>query len=388
MRSNSVYLDYAATTPVHPEVLEAMLPFFDREYGNPSSVHALGQRAEAAVEQARAEIAAILGCQPGEVIFTSGGSESDNLALRGAAFSARSRNGAHRILTTPVEHPAVLRTAEHLAAVYGFSLDLLPVDRFGVVDPDDLRRRLSSETAVVSVIHANNEIGSINPIEALARLCLDQGVAFHSDAVQAAAHLDLRSLPLDAMLLSLGGHKFYGPKGIGILIRPPAFDLVPQITGGGQEFGLRAGTHNVPLIVGLAVALRLAQAARSADARRHAALRQALMASIPESIPDAQVTGHPVQRLPNHASFVFRGLDGTALLAALDRRGFACSSGSACKTGDPSPSGVLLAIGLEPAWALGSLRITVGRGTTPEDVAEFLDLLPDVVSQLRTAAHQ
>jgi cysteine desulfurase len=380
-----IYLDHAATTPVHPEVLAVMQPYFAAEFGNPSSLHALGQRGEAAVEGARVETAACLGCPAQEIVFTSGGSESDNLALRGAAFASRAQRRAERVLTTPVEHPAVLRTAEALARHHGFTLELLPVDRFGRVDPEDLRRRLSPDVAVVSVIHANNEIGTINPVDELARLCAGHAIPFHTDAVQAAAHLDLRPLAGTPALISIGGHKLYGPKGVGVLRWPSGTPLRSQMTGGGQERGLRAGTHNVPLIVGLAAALRLALAQQAADWVRHTALRDRLLTRAPEAIPDSILTGHPTERLPNHASFCFRALDGNALIAALDRAGFACSSGSACKTGDPTPSEVLLALGIAPEWALGSLRVTVGRGTQPHEMDAFLDALPEAVQALRTA---
>jgi cysteine desulfurase len=385
MPAPAAYLDHAATTPVALEVLAAMQPYFAAEYGNPSSIHALGQRGEAAVEWARAEVAAVLGCPAQEVIFTSGGSESDNLALRGTAFASRERRRASRVLTTPVEHPAVQRTAEALARHHGFSLELLPVDSLGQVDPDDLRRRLTPDTALVSVIHANNEIGTLNPVADLARLCAEREIPFHTDAVQAAAHLDLHELTQGPALISIGGHKLYGPKGIGVLRRPPQVALLPEITGGGQEHGLRAGTHNVPLIIGMATALKLAALSRPADHARHSGLRDRILAGVPAQIPQAIITGHPVQRLPNHASFCIHRLDGNALIAALDRNGFACSSGSACKTGDPTPSGVLLALGLDPQWALGSLRVTVGRGTLPGEIDEFLNVLPRVIQDLRAA---
>lgn len=385
MPAPAVYLDHAATTPVAREVLAAMQPYFADEYGNPSSIHALGQRGEAAVEWARAEVAAVLGCPAQDVIFTSGGSESDNLALRGTAFASRELRGATRLLTTPVEHPAVLRTAEALALHHGFSLELLPVDRHGQVDPDDLRRRLTPDTAVVSVIHANNEIGTLNPVADLARLCAERGIPFHTDAVQGAAHFDLHELTQWPALISIGGHKLYGPKGVGVLRCPPQAPLLSEITGGGQEHALRAGTHNVPLIVGMAAALTLASNTRPADHAHHSGLRDRILAQVPAEVPQAILTGHPRQRLPNHASFCFHRLDGNALVAALDRSGFACSSGSACKTGDPTPSGVLLALGLAPEWALGSLRVTVGRSTQPGEVDSFLSVLPRLVQALRAA---
>jgi len=385
MPAPAVYLDHAATTPVAREVLAAMQPYFADEYGNPSSIHMLGQRGEAAVEWARAEVAAVLGCPAQDVIFTSGGSESDNLALRGAAFASRELRSATCVLTTPVEHPAVLRTAEALARHHGFSLELLPVDRHGQVDPDDLCRRLTRDTAVVSVIYANNEIGTLNPVADLARLCAEREIPFHTDAVQGAAHLDLHELTQWPGLISIGGHKLYGPKGVGVLRRPPQVPLLSEITGGGQEHALRAGTHNVPLIVGMATALRLAAETRPADLVHHSGLRDRILAQVLADVPQAIITGHPRQRLPNHASFCFHRLDGNALVAALDRSGFACSSGSACKTGDPTPSGVLLALGLAPEWALGSLRVTVGRSTQLGEVDGFLSVLPRVIQALRAA---
>ena len=385
MTARQIYLDHAATTPVDPIVLEAMLPYFGEVFGNPSSIHRWGQKAEAAVEAARSDVAGVLNCMPEEVVFTGCGSESDNLALRGAARAAARIRGARHILTTPVEHHAVLRTAEQLAQE-GFELELLPVDGCGRVSPKDLESRLRQDTAIVSVIFANNEIGTINPIAELGALCREREIPFHTDAVQAASQLalDLRELPVD--LLSIGAHKFYGPKGVGALFIRRGTPLDPSQTGGSQESGLRAGTHNVPLIIGLAKALVLTAASLDEHGGHYRRLRDKLITEIPLRIPDARVTGHPDERLPNHASFVFRDLDGNQLLAALDLQGFGCSSGSACKTGDPEPSDVLTAIGLPREWALGSLRVTVGRSTADDDIQAFLGLLSDVVSLLRLVA--
>ena len=383
MRREPIYLDHAATTPVEAEVLAAMLPCFGTLFGNPSAVHRWGQAAEALVERARAAVAALLGARPGEVIFTSGGSESDNLALRGAALAARERRGADHLLTTAVEHPAVLRTARDLAERHGFRLELLPVDAHGRVDPEALAARLRPETALVSIIYANNEIGTLNPIRELAAVCRARDVAFHTDAVQAASLLEVDVESLGVDLLSLGAHKFYGPKGAGVLYRRDGVPLAPLQTGGSQEGGLRAGTHSVPLIVGLAKALRLAAARRPADGPRLQAWRQTLVEGVAAQIPEARLTGHPGDRLPNHASFVFRGLDGNALLAALDLAGFACSSGSACKTGSPEPSEVLLALGITRAWALGSLRVTFGRLNQEGDAQALLAALAGCVARLR-----
>jgi cysteine desulfurase len=378
-----IYLDYAATTPVDRRVLEAMLPYFTEDFGNPSSVHLFGQAAEAALEDARESVAHSLNCRPEEVIFTSCGTESDNLALRGAAFSARQSRGARRLLVSPVEHHAVTRTAEQLAHLHGFELEPLPVDGTGRVTLEAVAERLSPDTAVVSVMYANNEIGTINPVAEIGALCREHGIPFHTDAVQAAAYLPVDVEALNVDLLALGAHKFYGPKGVGALYVRKGTGLTPTQTGGSQEFGLRAGTSNIPYIVGLAEALRLAQEERQARIELLKPLRDGLAGRILEEIPASRLTGHPVERLPNHASFVFENLDGNALLAALDVEGFACSSGSACKTGSPEPSEVLAALGLEPAWSLGSLRVTLGAGTTAQDIQAFLEALPQVVARLR-----
>jgi cysteine desulfurase len=378
-----IYLDYAATTPVDERVIAAMLPYFSQAFGNPSSVHTLGQRAEAAVEDAREGVARALSCLPSEVVFTSCGTESDNLALRGAAHAARSLRGADRILISPVEHHAVSHTARQLERVHGFRVEELPVDRYGMVDPQVVERRLSPDVAVVSVIHANNEIGTINPIAEIGALCRKIGIPFHTDSVQAAAYLPVDVQALNVDLLSLGAHKFYGPKGVGALFVRKGTPLFAAQTGGGQEGGLRAGTQNVPYIAGMAKALELAQEERAERCARLIPLRDRLIGRVLEEVPAAQLTGHPETRLPNHASFVFEGVDGNALLMLLDAEGFACSSGSACKTGSPEPSEVLAAIGLERSWALGSLRLTLGLGSTPAEVESFLAALPPAVEKIR-----
>lgn len=379
------YLDYAATTPVDPRVLEAMLPYFSQIFGNPSSVHTYGQQAEAALEEAREVLAEGLNCQPQEVIFTSCGTESDNLAVRGAALAALQKRSANHLLISPVEHHAVLRTAQQLAERFGFELELLPVDSYGQVSPQAVAARLRPTTALVSVMYANNEIGTINPISEIGKVCRENGVTFHTDAVQAAAYLPVDVQALNVDLLALGAHKFYGPKGVGALYvrglgRPgKAVSMVPIQTGGSQEFGLRAGTHNIPYIAGMAKAFQLAQTERQARTEHVRPLRDHLIGKLMEDIPQAHLTGHPEKRLPNHASFVFEGVDGNALLTFLDVAGFACSSGSACKTGDPEPSEVLTALGLSREWALGSLRITLGTPTTSQQVDAFLEVLRQAI---------
>jgi len=378
-----IYLDYAATTPVDPPVLEAMLPYFSQVFGNPSSIHTFGQRAEAALEQARETTARVLNCRPDEVIFTSCGSESDNLALRGAAHAAKKLHHACHILISPVEHHAVLHTAQQLARQEGFNLELVPVDEFGMVNPDDIASRLQPETAIVSVIYANNEVGTINPISEIGKICRQRGVAFHTDAVQAATYLPVDVNELNIDLLAIGAHKFYGPKGVGALYTRKGTPLIPSQTGGGQEFNLRAGTHNIPYIVGLAEAFRLAQTKRRQRIEHLKPMRDYLISQVLEAIPDARLTGHPSQRLPNHASFVFNGVDGNALLMMLDVEGFACSSGSACKTGNPEPSDVLIAMGIPRSWALGSLRVTLGFQTTLGEIEAFLKALPSLIEKNR-----
>jgi len=381
--TSTIYLDYAATTPIDARVLAAMQPYFAEAFGNPSSVHRYGQQAERAVDAARETVAGILNCTPEEILFTSCGTESDNLALRGSAFSAREKSGAKRILTSKTEHHAVSKTAEQLAQRHGFAVDWLETDEHGSMLPATVRRALSPDCAVISLMYANNEIGTVNPIGEIAAECRDQGVLMHTDAVQAAAYLplDVRMLGID--LMSLGGHKFHGPKGVGALYVRRGSRLLPSQTGGSQEFGLRAGTQNVPLIVGFAKALELAQQEREQRAAHATSLRDRIIGSVLERITDSRLTGSPGARLPNHASFAFRGVDGNLLLNLLDAAGFACSSGSACKTGDPEPSEVLSAIGLSREWGLGSLRVTVGKDTTAADVEAFLSALPTLVKNAR-----
>jgi len=378
------YLDFAATTPIDPRVLEAMLPYFGKTFGNPSSIHRYGQKAESAIETARETVAAVLNCRADEIIFTSCGSESDNLGLRGAAIGMREKIGANQIITNHAEHPAVSKTAEHLAKHFGFNLSWLEVDEFGMVQPGSLEKMISTDTALVSVMYSNNEIGTINPIPAISSICRAHGVPFHTDAVQAAAYLpvDVPSLGVD--LLSLGAHKFYGPKGVGALFARNGTPMLPVQTGGGQEAGLRAGTQNVPYIVGFAEALRLARTESERRAGHVRPLRDRIIGTVLEEIPDARLTGHPTQRMPNHASFAFKDVDGNLLVTLLDVAGFACSSGSACKTGNPEPSEVMAAIGLSRDWGLGSLRITLGAGTDPAQIDHFLEELPGLVEKARS----
>ena len=377
-----IYLDYAATTPVDERVLAKMMPFFREAYGNPSSIHRLGQKAEAAVDAAREKVALVLGCRPDEVIFTSGGSEADNLALRGAMMA--NKGTTKWLLTAKTEHPAVSKTAVQLEKEYDFPLEWLDVDEHGVVTVESLSKAICNDTTMASVMYGNNEIGTINPIADLAKVAKANNILFHTDAVQAAAYLDVNVNTLGVDLMSLGGHKFYGPKGVGALYIRKETKLVSHLTGGSQESGLRAGTHNVPYIVGFAEALSLAAEEREARTAHVRPMRDHIIGTVLEMISDSKLTGHPQQRLPNHASFVFKDVDGNLLLQLLDAAGFACSSGSACKTGNPEPSDVVMALGHSREWALGSLRVTLGTGTTPEHVESFLKTLPSLVDKART----
>ena len=378
-----IYLDYAATTPVDPRVLNTMLPYFNETFGNPSSIHRYGQQAEAAVESARETVAAALNCRTDEIVFTSCGSESDNLAIRGTALAMREKTGANWILTSRAEHHAVSKTAEQLEKHYGFQVEWLETDETGMVSPETVEKAICKDTAIVSVMYANNEIGTINPVAEIAAICRAHHIPFHTDAVQAAAYLpvDVQSLVVD--LMSLGAHKFYGPKGVGVLYVRKGTPMFPLQTGGGQESGLRAGTQNVPYIVGFAEALRLTAEEREQRIAHVRPLRDRIIGTVQEEIPDSRLTGHPINRLPNHSSFAFKGVDGNLLLTLLDAAGFACSSGSACKTGNPEPSEVMTAIGLSPEWGLGSLRVSLGAGTTPVHVDALLKALPELVKKAR-----
>jgi cysteine desulfurase len=378
-----IYLDYAATTPVDPRVLEGMLPFFREQFGNPSSVHQYGQAADGVLSTARETVASILNCQPDEIIFTSCGSESDNLALRGAAIARRSETGADKILLSRVEHPAVTRTAIQLERTFGFKLGWLEVDEFGMISPEAVSKAVGDDIALVSVMYANNEIGTINPIHDISRVCRERGILFHTDAVQAAAYLPIDVNELGVDLMSLGAHKFYGPKGVGALFVRKNTNLIPSITGGGQEFGLRSGTQNVPYIIGFAQALKLATSERTGRIAHVKPLRDQIIGTVLETIQDGRLTGHARERLPNHASFVLKDVDGNLLLTLLDSAGYACSSGSACKTGNPEPSEVMEALKMERTWGLGSLRITLGMDTQASQVKQFLDDLPPVVEKAR-----
>lgn len=382
-----IYLDYAATTPVDERVITAMLPHFKDNFGNPSSLHGFGQAAEKALDESRCSIASDLGARPSEIIFTSCGSESDNLAIRGSALARRERVGSTHILISPIEHPAIQSTVDQLSALYGFETSYLPVNKFGAVEHKNITGLLREDTALVSVMGANNEIGTLNPIKEIAEICRERDIPFHTDAVQYGAHHKINVDQLGVDLLSLGAHKFYGPKGVGVLYVRTGTDLLPVMTGGSQEFGLRAATENIPLIVGMAKAFRLVREEGELRKQHLIVLRDQIIDFVLDQIPDSQLTGAQSEgRLPNHASFVIKGVDGNLLIQVLDSEGFACSSGSACKTGDPKPSSVLTNLGYEPDWSLGSLRVTLGKDTTQEEVDLFLNILPECVQRVREAS--
>ncbi|HMA37041.1 MAG TPA: cysteine desulfurase family protein [Chloroflexia bacterium] len=382
--SHDIYLDHAATTPTHPDVLQAMLPFFTTRAGNPSSVHHRGRAAHQGLESARRAVAGILGCRTREVVFTGGGSEADNLAIKGVAYQHRAAgHPSSHVISIPIEHHAVGHTLDHLAS-QGFAVTQVPVDRYGQVAVAEIERAIRPDTCLITVMYANNEVGTIQPIAALGALAHRHGILFHTDAVQAGGSLPIRVDELQVDLLSLSAHKFYGPKGVGVLYVRSGTQLTPLLHGGGQEHSVRAGTENVPGIVGLAAALTRAYAQAPAEGPRITALRDRLIAGILARIPDAHLQGHPTERLPNNAAFCFAGVSGEDLLLRLDLAGICASSGSACTSGSTKPSHVLTACGTPLDLARGSLRLTLGTDNTADDVDYTLDTLEQIVSELRT----
>ena len=389
-----VYLDHSATTPLRPEVVTAMEPYYgstdlaqSAKFGNPSSIHQAGRASYAGLSEARRTLAEILGADSNEIVFTGCGSESDNAALRGIALARRKRSGANRIITTPIEHHAVLNTAEDLRELFGFEVSMLPVDGDGLVEADDLARAIGdgSDVALVSVMYANNEIGSIQPISELGSLCRERNVPFHTDAVQAAGKLPLCVQELCVDALSASAHKFYGPKGVGFLYLRRGTPFHPFLTGGSHEGRRRAGTENVPGIVGMAAALALCEAERDFEMARLRSLRDRIIDDTLESIEGVRLTGSPSLRLDNHASFVFRDVEAEGILIGLDLAGIAASSGSACTSARQQPSHVLEAIGIPAVELTGGLRLSLGLSNTGEQIDKFLDVLPRIVDQHRLA---
>lgn len=379
----NIYLDHAATTAVDPRVVEAMLPYWTERYGNPSSIYRVGREAHHAMDQARQTVADILGCSPNEVIFTSCGTESDNLALRGIAFERRHSAQKNHIITSPIEHHAIGHTVEQLQKHFGFDVTYVPVDQHGVVDPAAVEKAIQPNTALISIMYANNEVGTIEPIAEIGAIARAYKVPFHTDAVQAGGTLDLDVKTLNVDFMSLSAHKFYGPKGVGLLYARKGVPFLPMQTGGGHERNRRAGTENVAYIVGLATALRLAYDEAEISNARITRLRDRLVAGVLERVPHSQLTGHPTKRLPNSASFVFNFIEGESILLNLDLLGVAASSGSACTSASLEPSHVLTAMGYRHEIAHGSLRLSLGKENTGEDVDYVLDILPGIIDKLR-----
>ncbi len=381
-----IYLDHSATTPVHPKVLESMLPYFSEKFGNPSSVYGIAQEARQAVEDSRSTVAEIMGATPREIIFTGCGSESDNAAIKGVAFALRDK-GNH-IITSKIEHHAVLETCKYMTK-FGFEVTELPVDKYGVVNPEDLRKSIKDTTVLVSIMMVNNEVGTIEPIAEIGKLLKEvskgreKKVFFHTDAVQAAGYLDINVDSLGVDLMSLASHKFYGPKGCGVLYLRRNVPFLSQMQGGTQERNRRAGTENVPSIVGTAVALKLAAENRESNRKHCQGLRERLVKGIQDKVKGAILTGHPVDRLPGLASFCFEFVEGESILLQLDFHGIAASSGSACTSASLEPSHVLLAMGMPHEIAHGSIRFSMGPENTEEEIDSVVSLIPGIVDKLR-----
>ncbi|MFH2034334.1 MAG: cysteine desulfurase NifS [Candidatus Margulisiibacteriota bacterium] len=375
-----VYLDNAATTPTHPKVAEAMQPYYSKIFGNPSSFHSFGQEAKKAVEDAREKLAALLGSQPEEIVFTSGGTESDNTALEGVAY-ALEKKGDH-IITSAIEHHAVIETCEFLK-MRGFKVTCLPVNQEGLVNPEAVRQAITDKTILVSIMHANNEIGTIEPIAEIAKVTKEKGIYLHTDAVQTVGHIPIKVNELGVDLLSLSAHKFYGPKGTGALYIRKGTRLVPFLHGGAQERNRRGSTENVPGVVGMGVAAEIAAKEMKDWSEHETKLRDYLIKEIQTRIPNTLLNGHPTQRLANNVNISFKFIEGESILLNLDMLGIAASTGSACSSGSLDPSHVLLAIGRPHEEAHGSIRFTLGKETTKEDIDYLLKELPPIVEKLR-----
>jgi cysteine desulfurase len=375
-----IYLDHAATTPTRPEVVEAMLPYFTDAFGNASSIYSYGQEARRAVEEARIKVAGLIGARGEEIIFTSGGTEADNHALKGVAY-ANERKGNH-IITTSIEHHAVMEVCKFLGRK-GFKITYLSVDEYGLVDPDDVKRAITDKTILISVMHANNQVGTIEPLEEIGKIAREAGVCFHTDAVQTLGHIPVNVDKLKVDLLAISAHKLYGPKGVGVLYVRKGTKLVPFMHGGEQEKRRRAGTENVPAIVGLGKAVELAGQEMGKEAERLAYLRDKLIKGLVEKIDHIRLNGHPTRRLPNNVNVSVDFVEGESMLLNLDLEGVCASTGSACSSASLEPSHVLLALGLPAEQAHCSLRFTLGRENTEADVERVLEVLPGIVARLR-----
>jgi len=375
-----IYLDHAATTPTHPEVVKAMLPYYTDAFGNPSSIYSYGQEARGAVEEARTKVAELIGARSEEIVFTSGGTEADNLALKGVAY-ANEHKGNH-IITTSIEHHAVMEVCK-LLAKRGLRITYLPVDEYGLVDPDDVKKAITDKTVLISVMHANNEVGTIEPVEKIGKIAREAGVYFHTDAVQSVGRVPVNVDELEVNLLSISAHKLYGPKGVGALYVRKGTKLVPLMQGGEQENGHRPGTENVPAIVGLGKAVELAGQEIGKEAERLAYLRDKLIKGLVEKIDQIRLNGHPTGRLPNNVNVSVDFVEGESMILNLDLEGICASTGSACSSASLEPSHVLLALGIPPKQAHCSLRFTLGRKNTGADVERVLEVLPEIVAKLR-----
>ncbi len=375
-----VYLDYAATTPCDPQVIKAMEPYFFEKFGNASSIHSFGQEAKGAIEDSRLALASFLGADPSEIVFTSGGTESNNFAIKGVAY-ALEKQGNH-IITTAIEHHAVIEPCKFLERK-GFNVTYVPVDKYGLVSAQDIKRALTDKTILISVMHANNEIGTIQPVAEIGKIAKEKGIYFHTDAVQTVGHIPVNVDDLNVNLLSLSAHKFYGPKGVGALYIRKGTRIETFLHGGDQEKGRRASTHNTSGIAGLGKAIELCRDKMEQEAEYQKVLRDKLIKEIPDKISEVYLNGHPTQRLPNNVNFSIKYIEGESILLNLDMLGIACSTGSACTSSSLEPSHVLLAIGLAHEIAHGSLRITLGRWTKEDDIEYLLENLPKIVEKLR-----
>lgn len=376
-----IYLDYAATTPTDPEVVKAMLPYFTDRFGNPSSIHSFGLEGKAAIEEARGKIASFLGAKQEEIIFTGCGTESDNFAIKGTAYA--NQNKGNHIITSSIEHHAIIKPCKFLEKM-GFKITYLPVSKDGLADPEDVKKAITDKTILISIMHASNEIGTIQPIAEIGKIAKEKEISFHSDAVQTFGHLQVNVDELNVDLLSMSGHKLCGPKGIGALYIRKGTRIVPFIHGGDQERKRRASTENVPAIVGFGKAVEIAKETMDGEAKKLTVLRDKLIKGIFEKIKHVRLNGHPLKRLPNNVNISIESVEGESLLLNLDMEGIAASTGSACSSSSLEASHVLLALGLSHELAHGSLRFTLGRFTEEEDIDNVLEALPKIVEKLRS----
>ena len=376
-----IYMDHAATTPTDIEVVREMEPYFTQKYGNPNSVHSCGQEAREAVEEARKKVARLIGANPSEIIFTSGGTESDNYAIKGIAW-ANQKKGNH-IITSQIEHHAVLHSC-HFLEKHGFKVTYLPVDKYGLIDPGDVKKAITGKTVLVTIMHANNEIGTIEPIRDIAKITKEAGVYFHTDSVQTVGHIPIEVNELGVDMLTMSGHKLYGPNGVGVLYLRKGIRIESLMDGGSQEKNRRAGTENVAGIVGIGKAAELAEKRLAqGEEDKIIKLRDKLIKEILNKVENVRLNGHPSNRLPGNVNFCFEFIEGESMLLNLDMEGIAASSGSACTSGSLEPSHVLLAIGLPPEIAHGSLRLSLGKDNTEEEVDYLIDILPKIIKKLR-----